>query len=227
MVWGIIGALEKEVELIKNSMALEKSARLFGSECYVGSYAGQKLIVVCSGIGKVNAAVCASALIREFGAEAIINVGIAGALGHGLEVLDVVISDSVVFHDIDLDLFSRYYPYRRSFEADSKLIVLAVRAVESMEGRRFGYKVGCIATGDAFINSREVKESIQDRLSPLCVEMEGAAVGEAAYMNGVPFIIIRAMSDNADEDADTAYDNLFDLAAHNSASIVLRMIEGK
>lgn len=222
MAWGIIGALDKEVELVKNSMNVEKTVKLYGSEWYIGEYRSQKLIVACSGIGKVNAAVCASTMIREFGAKAIVNIGVAGSMTDELGVLDVALSESVAFHDLDADMFSRYYPYMREFTAD-KALLSACQTV--LEAKSLTYRSGRIATGDIFVSDKAVKADIATRLSPVCVEMEGAAIGEAAYMNGVPFLVIRTMSDSADDEAEISFDDFIEKAAVVSAGIVLGLID--
>jgi len=224
MVWGIIGALDKEVELVKNSIKLEKSVKLYGSEWYIGTYNSHKIVVACSGIGKINAAICASTMIREFGAEVIINIGVAGSMTKELGVLDVAISESVAFHDQNPDLFERFYPYQREFIADKTLHDTCINMLDKKENLSFAYKSGRIATGDVFVESEETKKSIEQLWQPLCVEMEGAAIGEAAFINNTPFLVIRTMSDSADSDAHDSFENMLDKAAEISADIVLDLI---
>ena len=226
MVWGIIGALDKEVALIRDSIQVERVENLFGSEWYIGTYRGQKLVVACSGIGKINAAICASTMIREFGAGAVINTGVAGCLTKEIGVLDVVISERATFHDQDMEgLYCRFYPYQKEFIADKGLLDACVRLIEKQDNRNYRYKTGLIVTGDDFIDDRKVKEDIINRLSPLCVEMEGAAIANAAFINKTPFLIIRTMSDNADDSAGMSFDTFLDIAAPVSAGIVLGLIE--
>lgn len=221
MKWGILGALEQEIALLLENMQVENSRELFGSRFVTGTIAGQQAVVACCGIGKVNASACATALILEFGADRIVNVGIAGAMSEGLNVLDVVISRDLVVHDVDHALFDQYYPYVHSFEADTLLVEQAGAAC-----RRLGIRhiVGRIATGDVFVESNAVKNAIKEEHKPDCVEMEGAAVAQVAHMLGKPFVVIRSMSDNADEGAQQSYDNLLERAAGNSARILLAML---
>ena len=225
MVWGIIAALDQEIALVLEQMQIRKTVELYGSKFYIGTVRGRQVVAVCCSIGTINAAVCTSSIIREFGADVVVNVGIAGSLCPELHVLDVVVSDEVAFHDADLDIIEKYYPFRRSFSADSKLLSLCTGVLDSMPGRSFAYKVGRIASGDVFVNDRTVKERITKLLQPLCVEMEGAAIGQVAAMNGKPFLVIRTLSDNADESADQTYDDFLERAAYNSASIILSMLE--
>jgi adenosylhomocysteine nucleosidase len=224
MIWGIIGALDKEVELIRDSIAIEKTETVYGSTWYVGAYGTHKLVVACSGIGKINAALCTAAMIREFGAQVIVNVGVAGCMTKELGVLDVVISKSVVFHDQDQALFSRFYPHQKEFMADTGLLNACISLLDGKNDRGFKYRTGRIATGDVFVNDKSVKADIAARLDPLCVEMEGAAIGEAAFMHDTPFLVIRTMSDSADDSADESFDNFIELAAKTSAEIVLGLI---
>ena len=185
MTWGIIGALDTEVALIKKKMQVRETKTIMGCEY---------------------------------------NIGVAGALHPSLKILDVVISENVILHDADLHILKNYYPFREDYKADPKLIELCRNACERIENRSFQVHTGRIASGDRFIEDKAVKADIIERFSPWCVEMEGASVGQVAYMNDTPFLIIRSISDNADDGAYEVYDNFVDLAAHNSAQIVLNMM---
>lgn len=224
MVWGIIAALNEELALILDAMETQRTQSVYGVEFHVGSIGKSEVVAVCCSIGTINAAACASVLIREFGAEAVVNVGVAGSACPELKILDVVLSGDVAFHDAQLEILEKYYPFRRSFPADEKLIALAEESIAAMVPD-FRYKVGRVASGDVFVSDSAVKADIARRLSPLCVEMEGAAIGQIAYMNEVPFLVIRTLSDNAGEDAEEHYDNFLERAAHNSANIILGMLK--
>lgn len=223
MKWGILGALDAEVALIRKEMTVTAETPLFGTVYYEGMIGQEQIVLVCCGVGKVNAAVCASAAMTQFGADCIINIGIAGAMAHGLRVLDVVISSETGFHDQDAVML-KYYPRHEFFPADSALAALcerACRALPEMEGR---WRHGRIVSGDQFINDAAIKQSINARYAPACVEMEGAAIGHAAFMYRKPYLVIRTMSDAADDAADNTYDDFMERAAHTSASIVLKML---
>lgn len=224
MKWGILGALDAEIELIRKHMDIKRETPMFGTVFYEGIVCGHDVVLVCCGVGKVNAAVCAATACGTFGADCIINVGIAGAMAHGLHILDVVISSETGFHDQD-PIMLDYYPNRAFFPADEALAALCLRACEAipeMEGR---FRQGRIVSGDKFVNDAQLKQSINDRFAPACVEMEGAAIGHAAFMFGKPYLVIRTMSDAADDDADETYDNFIDEAAHTSASLILKMLK--
>ncbi len=230
---GIIGAMEEEVSILIEKMKASGTVEDFYSGelvFYKGIINGTEVIVVKSGIGKVNAALCAQRLILQFGATHIINTGIAGALGGNLKIFDMVVSTDAVYHDMDAVLFG-YKPTQipgmkvSEFKADEKLIQMAKLAFEktnSVEGRKI--LAGRVATGDQFIADKEKKEHIKEICSPLCVEMEGAAVAHACFLNKIPYIILRCISDMADESVETTYSFNEAVAAQESAKVVLQIL---
>ena len=224
MRWGIIAALEAELELILAAMETESRLEAYGVCFHIGKIAGREVVAVCSSVGTINAAACASVLVRELGAQALVNIGVAGSTCDELDILDVVLSSEVVFHDADTAVLKKYYPYRESFPADARLIELAERSIAAIEGHEFGYKVGRVATGDLFVDSQQAKNDIVARVGPLCVEMEGAAIGQIAHMSGVPFLVIRSISDKSDGGAELSFESFLGKAAANSAAIVLGML---
>lgn len=223
MRYGIIGALDEEIALVKEQMIEVKEHKLYGRSFYTGHIGKKEIVLVCCGVGKVNAALFANAVIREFHAEAVINIGIAGAIGAGIGVMDVVLSTEAAFHDQD-EVMVKYYPFRRSFQADPALLALAQMACESVtiHGKVVS---GLIVSGDRYVTDNAIKQSLRERFAPCCTEMEGAGIAHASFVNDTPFLIIRTMSDSADEGADDSYDNFIDVAAHQSAAIVLKMLE--
>lgn len=223
MIYGIIGALDEEVALVREKMTAVEEHTLYGRTFYTGSIGEKSIVLVCCGVGKVNAALFANAVIREFHAEAVINIGIAGAIGAGIGVMDVVLSTEAAFHDQD-EVMVKYYPYCKSFRADPTLLALAQKACEgvTLHGK---VATGLIISGDQYVTDSAVKQSLRERFNPCCTEMEGAGIAHACYVNNTPFLIIRTMSDSADDEADNSYDNFIDAAAHQSAAIVLKMLE--
>ena len=177
---------------------------------------------VCSGIAKVNAAVCTQALIDTFQPDAILNAGIAGGMNPEVHVCDVVVSCEVLPHDLDLHFLNDYPPYCGIYPADESLIALARKTCEE-----FGVKVftGRIVSGDEFVTDSARKADIQSRLTPYAVDMESAAVGQCAYRNQVPYASIRCISDNADDEGAMSFDQFEKIAAKRVADIVLRMVE--
>jgi len=234
---GIIGAMDVEVELLNSLMkpvegCCEVKTTNAGSCTFTeGVIDGTPVVVVQSGIGKVNAALCAQRLIMQFGVTHVINSGIAGAIAHGLRVQDVVVSTSALYHDMDVVAFGHKIceiPEMdcSDFPADEAMIKAAQRAFSSLESAR-GHQIlaGRIASGDQFVASKEVKEEIVRRCNPMCVEMEGAAIAHACYLNNTPYVVIRCMSDMADDNGEETYSfNKID-TANMSASLVRSMLQ--
>lgn len=228
MKWGVIGALEQEIGLVVKEMRDVRVTRHYDCNFYtgtigVGGGSGEVPVTVAEcGVGKIRAALAAHILIHEYGVSRIVNTGVAGGVGEGLEACDVVISREVIFHDVD-KTYNMTYPYRYDFEADRELVKSAKEAVKKVTGKAAA--VGRIATGDIFVNDPAVKDNIIKTTHPLCVEMEGAAIGQTAYMNGVPFVVIRSISDDAGESAQMSFEEYLERAAAVSAGIVLQMIK--
>ncbi len=220
MVWGILGALDEEVALIASQMHITRTTHMLGTTFHVGTVHGKHVVVACCGIGKVNAAVCATTLLQHFQTDCVINVGIAGAMAHGLRVLDVVVASEVCFHDQDA-VMQQYYPKCTFFPADAALIALCQRACLTLSQP---ITLGRIASGDVFVSDSATKTRILTKYTPACVEMEGAAIGHVAFMHDKPYLVIRTMSDTADDAAQQTYDDFMHRAAEQSARIVLQML---
>lgn len=192
---------------------------------FTASHAGHELFLACSGIGKVNAAACAQKLIDTFDVQYVVNMGIAGGIDKALRTLDIVIGKSVKYHDFTPDsLLEKYYPFQKSFECDKTLIKAAKEAcAQKLSGQK--YLIGDIASGDCFVESGEVKRRIRDELGCLCCEMEGASIGHVCHLNGVGFLILRSISDLANEDASISYAEFEEKAARQANAVVLGMLE--
>ena len=210
MVIGIMGAMPEEVDQLCARLSGVTVEDYGGVSYHCGSLAGRQVVVCCAGMGKANAAVVCCAgmgkanaaattqvLITRYGAEKIIFSGIAGNMTSKIGIGDVVIGQTVLYHDADMDMLDQNPPYLDEYPGDPALIAAAQAAcaeagVKAITGR--------IATGDRFVGDTETKRRIEAACHPDCVEMEGAAVSQIAAKNGVPCVILRAMSDNADED---------------------------
>ncbi len=220
---GIIGAMDEEVALIKADMTVVAAKSILGLDFYIGKYNGKSIVIVRSGIGKVNAAVCTQVLIDHFAVDCIINVGAAGAVFSELKIGDVVISVDAVEHDMDASAFGDpvgTIPRMEEsyFKADEELIEKAVKASENCTNHKV--YTGRIASGDQFIASPEAKQRLWKLFKAYCTEMEGAAIGHTCYLNKVPFVIIRSISDNADGEAGMDFSEFTKIAAENSSRIV-------
>ena len=206
---GIIGAMEEEVAALKDDMEVQETNEQASMVFCKGTLCGKEVVVVRSGIGKVNAGICAQILVDRFQADTLINTGIAGSLDAKIDIGDMVISTDALHHDMDATVFGD--PVGQvprmdtlAFPADETLVQKAVRANEKANPDIHTF-TGRIASGDQFISSKEVKERIVENFHPLCVEMEGAGIAHAAYLNKVSYVIIRAISDKADNSATMDY----------------------
>lgn len=200
---GIIGAMEEEVEQLFAAMEIEKEEHRAMMDFKSGKLEGKDVVVVRSGIGKVNAAVCTQILIDDFGADHIINTGLAGSLKPEVKLGNMVISSDAVHHDVDAVGFGYalgQVPRMKTVEfvADEAMIECAKKACENIISKN-NVHVGRIVSGDQFISDVSKKEEIISNFGGYCTEMEGASIAQVAYINAVPFVILRAISDNADE----------------------------
>ena len=225
---GIIGAMVEEVSELKASLQDAKVTKIARMEFCEGSFGNTDVVVVQSGIGKVNAAACAQILINHFGVTHVMNTGVAGSLNAKIDIGDIVVSTDAMYHDVDATIFG----YAKgevpqvgtaSFVADEMLRKAAVEAVKEAAPDIHVFE-GRVVSGDQFISSREVKNHIRDTFQGDCTEMEGAAIAQVAYINDVPFVIIRAISDKADDSGQEAYDVFEKKAAMHCAHIVEYMI---
>lgn len=224
---GIIGAMDEELAILLESMEIDKEIVKADMHFKIGVLNGKKIVVVRCGIGKVNAAICTQILVDDFNVDRIINVGIAGGIGKDVCPGDVVIGTSLVQHDVDATNFGYelgQIPRLNTleFNCDEKLIELAKKACESsLDHKCF---TGKIATGDQFIASVEKVRWIKETFGAIACEMEGGSIAHVCYLNSVPFVVIRSISDNADNGAHLDYDKFQDIAIKNSTNILKTMI---
>jgi len=225
---GIIGAMEKEVAFLKEEMRNVIVTKKAGLEFYEGVLVSKPVVVVCSGIGKVNAGICTQMMIDLYDLEGIINAGIAGSLCNDINIGDIVISTDTVQHDVDVTVFD-YLPGQiprmdvLTFEADSSLVEFAYASSQKVNRHIRTFK-GRIVSGDQFISNQEKKEQLASTFDARCTEMEGAAVGQVAYLNQMPYVVIRAISDKADESAVVDSPTFSEEAIENSISLVKEML---
>lgn len=226
MKYGIIGAMDEEVAYLRDKMTQVTEYTIANSKFFEGEIAGKDVILLKSGIGKVNAAMSTTILMERFSPSIVINTGSAGGFSQNLSVGDIVISDEVIHHDVDATAFDYAYgqvpqmPAR--FTADQTLVEQARRIMGTLE---IPYEVGLIATGDTFMSDEQRINAVR-KLFPnmLAAEMEGAAIAQVCYQYDVPFIIIRALSDIAGKDSPITFDQFLQTAAKNATQIILSYI---
>ena len=220
---GIIGAMDEEVAKIKEEMTQVQVTRTAGMDFYVGKLCGQDAVVVRSGIGKVNAGMCTQILADRFQADAVINTGIAGSLKNEINIGDIVISTDTV------DASGFGYPKGQiprvdtfAFKADEKLCALALSCNEKVNSDIQAFQ-GRVVSGDQFISDKEKKKWLAEEFGASCTEMEGGAIAQAAYLNGIPYLVIRAISDKADDSAGMDYAEFEAQAIRHSVNLILEM----
>lgn len=226
---GIIGAMEEEIVLLKSVMEIVSAKKIIGVDFYLGKMHGKNTVLVRSGIGKVNAAICTQVLINLYGADYVINTGVAGAIHKELDIGDIIISDDCVQHDFDCSFVGDppgVIPRMNEsfFKADEELVRIAKGAcTEAVKDKKV--LVGRIASGDQFIASAEAKNKIWSLFKAYGVEMEGAAIAQTCHLNKIPFVVIRAVSDKADESATMSFESFAKIASKNSSDSVEQIIK--
>ena len=224
---GIIGAMNEEIALFRKNMSLKKTVKKAGLSFFEGRFNGKEIVVVKSGVGKVNAAICAQILIDLFKVNGVIFTGVAGAISNKLDIGDIIISKDLVQHDVDATSAGfkpGQIPFTklRFYKADKKLVKLALKAVKSLQVKGLKARV---LTGDQFISSKEKIQNLKQVFQGTCVEMEGAAVAQVCKINEVPFVVIRSISDKADHSASVDFKVFTKKAAKNSFLLVEKMLE--
>ena len=239
-ITAIIGAFENEVELLKTKIADKKETVIEGIRFYTGTLNGKSIVLTRVGIGKVNAAITTTLLLEHFHPKAILFTGIAGAMNPSLHPGDIVVAKQMAYHDYGrmssngLEKWATISPYNfvRNpvyFPCDSSLVVLAKNASQKINLQNIDQRVpqiffGTIITGDVFLADTKKNITLRNEFNSDAVEMEGAAVAQICYQQKVPFLIIRSLSDSADDSAALDFVKYGKLAAENSAQLVLEIL---
>lgn len=225
---GIIGAMELEVDTLKSHLTNSVVTKKANMEFFEGTLNNTPVVIVKSGVGKVNAAICVQILADIFHVTHIINTGVAGSLQSQIDIGDIVVSTDALHHDVDATVFG--YPLgevpqlgRLEFPADNTMMLLAKSSCEEVNPDIHVF-TGRIVSGDQFISDKSIKEKLISNFQGFCTEMEGAAIAHASYLNEIPFVIIRAISDKADDSAEMDYPVFERKAAEHSAKLVEHMI---
>ena len=224
---GIIGAMQPEVEELLSLLDNPASEMAGGLLFHTGTIFGKKVVIAKCGVGKVFAAICAEAMIIKFSPSLIINTGVGGAILSGIETSDIVIADKLCQHDMDTSplgdpkgLISGIN--KIFFEADTRAVNILEHSAKALSMRAF---VGTVASGDKFIADKSDKVRLHNDFNAAACEMEGAAIAHTAFVNGVPFAVIRAISDSADGDATMDYPTFLPIAVKKSTQLTLELIK--
>ncbi|ENZ04051.1 MTA/SAH nucleosidase [Clostridium thermobutyricum] len=228
MVIGIISAMSEELELLLNDMEIEEKTHKANMTFHKGKVWGKDVVAVVSGIGKVNAAVCTQILISEYKVNSVINVGVAGGIGKDIYPGDVVVAENLVQHDMDTTVFGDAHgqiPRLDTFDftCDKELVRLAKLACDEI--KEINTFSGRIVSGDQFIASVDKIKWLESEFGAAACEMEGASIAHVCYLNSIPFVIIRSISDNANNGAHMDYEKFIPIGVKNSTTILKAMIE--
>lgn len=224
---GIIGAMEEEVTLLRAEIEGATTKVVANTEFIEGTIGGKEVVLVRSGIGKVNAAIATTLLLEMYKPEVVLNTGSAGGFLETLDVGSVVISDEVCHHDVDVTAFGYAYgqvpQLPATFSSDERLIQLAKEAVAAIG--QHTYATGLIASSDSFMSDPVRVEKVRELFpSMIAAEMEAAAVAQVCHQFETPFVVIRALSDIAGKEAPMSFDEFLPIAARHSTDIVLSVI---
>ncbi len=223
----VIGAMEQEVELLREAIGSAQQKMIAGIEFVEGVVGAHDVILVKSGIGKVNASMATTLLLETFKPDIVLNTGSAGGFDPTLEVGSVVVSSEVRHHDVDVTAFG-YEPGQvpglpAAYVADEKLIALAQQSIDEIG--EHSYATGIFASRDSFMNNPDHVDKVRTLFpTMIAAEMEAAAVSQVCHQFGTPFVVIRALSDVAGKDAPISFDEFLPVAARHATEIVLRVL---
>ena len=224
---GIIAAMPEELAYLLQHLDDAREEKVLGNSYHTGKIGSVDLVLVESGIGKVMSAMSVAILADHFQVDALINTGSAGAVANGIAVGDVVIADKLAYHDVDVTAFGYDYGQMAQqplyFESDKKFISLIQESLSKLEQT---WHLGLIATGDSFVAGEDKIKVIKEHFPQvLAVEMEGAAIAQAAHALNLPFLVIRAMSDNANHEASVSFDEFIVEAGRRSAQALMTLLQ--
>lgn len=225
---GIIFAMNEELTALKKYFTIDKITKIYDLTFYEVDFIETRLVLVESGVGKVNAGRTTQILIDNYKPRAIYNIGVAGGVDKSLKVGDVVISTSLVQHDFDITAFDHkkgYIPNIGDIIPVDKVLVM--NSIEVLEKKRLPYKLGCIASGDIFCTDAKMASKINEKFNALCVEMEGAAVGQVCFLCQVPCLVLRSISDCQNNHNRITYDEFLPKACENIAKIMYEILTFK
>ncbi|AUJ26184.1 5'-methylthioadenosine/S-adenosylhomocysteine nucleosidase [Virgibacillus dokdonensis] len=227
MTIGIIGAMDEEIAFLKDAMYIKKELEVANCLFIEGQLYDKEVVLLQSGIGKVNAAMATTILHERFAPNYIINTGSAGGFATDLKIGDVVISTQVVHHDVDATAFDYAYgqvpQMPAMYDADVNLVAKVVNVLTDLD---ISYEKGIIATGDSFMSDRERVTFVREKFpTMIAAEMEAAAIAQVCYQYATPFVIIRALSDIAGKESSISFDAFLNTAATNAANIIIKFIQ--
>lgn len=222
MIIGLISAMPSETVDVRAALGECTTKKIGKNEFFIYNAFGKTIVNVCCGIGKVNAAIAAQMLLSEFHCDVLLNAGIAGGMDSSVKICDIVVASEVLHHDMEARLLNNYPPYCSAYPCDAELVQKAESACTE---KGISYHVGRVVSGEQFISDSAVKNKIAENFHPLSVEMECAAIGHCAYVNEVPFLAVKCISDNADDEGEMSFEEFEKIAAAKVAEVILSVME--
>jgi adenosylhomocysteine nucleosidase len=228
MTIGIIAAMAEELEILLKDLTLKSKKEKANMTFHKGNLYGKDVVAVVCGIGKVNSAICTQILVSEYSVDKVINVGVAGGIGKEIYPGDIVIAENLVQHDMDTTAFGDkigQIPRLDTFDfkCDKKMVALAKKACEEIS--ELNSFTGRVASGDQFVANIEKIQWLDKEFGAISCEMEGASIAQVCYLNSIPFVVIRSISDNANNGAHMDYQKFVPVAVKNSTRILKQMLE--
>ena len=219
---GIIAAMDLELQALTEKLEHKEGQMHAGVMYYTGTLEGVEVALCTCGVGKVNAAMHTQILIDKYHPTVIIQNGIAGSLANEVKYFDIVIGNELVYHDMQEFVLEQYGPFEKVYHTDRNLVNKAYEVAKRVDAK---VHIGRIATGDWFVSNASDKADIATRTRSLCTEMEGCAVAHTAYLNEVPFVVMRAISDMADDSAEVDYEEFQYKAADRTVEMVVELVK--
>ena len=221
---GIIAAMQEEMNEIKKIMNNVQEKTIYELKFYEGTINNKNIVLVESGVGKVNAARTTQVLIDNYKIDAVINVGSAGSANQELQIGDIVIGKTLVQHDFDITAFGHPKGYISNvgerIKSDENLIKSMEQTIENLQNKEFKIKIGTIASGDIFCTEPKMKEKIRDKFNADAIEMEGAAIAQVCKLDNVPVLVIRSISDSPNGNNNITFDQYLEAASKRCAEIL-------
>lgn len=225
---GIIAAMQEEMKEIRRIMSDISERKIYNLTFFEGVINGKECVLVESGVGKVNSSRTTQILIDKFEIDYVINVGSAATANDELEIGDIVIGKKLVQHDFDITAFGHKKGYisnvGESVQSGSFLIKKFEAAINSMENKNYKIKIGTIASGDIFCTQMSMKKKINQKFGADAIEMEGAAIAQVCYLDNIPFIIVRSISDNPNGNNNITFEEYLELASKRCSEILKKVI---
>lgn len=226
---GIIVAMKEELSSIKKYMKNERIEKVYENEFYIGDIEKNTCVLTVCGVGKVNAARTTQILIDNYKPDYIINIGVAGGINDELRIGDIVIGEKLVQYDFDLTAFGREKGeisdnIGKFIYSENNLLKKAEKTL--WNNSKINVRKGIIASGDRFVTNKDLSKKIKDEFNADCVEMEGAAIAQVCFLDKVPFIVIRSISDSPNENNKVDFETFLKIATENVAEFIMNFIEG-